>query len=628
MMMPSIKAASTLSVALCFIVSLHHCVGAFSSHGTSVINRLPTSLTLAWFDDDGEDEAYDRKSSPRSRNGGRTASAERSKTRRYTDKSRNDWKESRPQRRQKIQQQPPPPTFARRENPSRFTAAIDCPHFGTCPGCVVNSTIADIDIIQSAKLYFSSLSVQKHILPSKLNRQSLFEEEDFFKVIIPSSLTGWRSQAKLAVAPTSTWSRASGATIGLYARSSHKVLSIPDCKVHHPSINRAVEMIAQATKTVRTPVYMEDNGIGLLRYIQLQVETSTGKVCLTLVMNAEKLKECQPHLSFLVKELKRMDKNKEVWHSIWCHCNDSRGNAIFARDTRRWHPVEGPPYICEKIPGSDPNVKEGMLYFSPKVFRQGNFEGFAEIAREVGEAIPRGSKVCEMYAGVGLLGLSSLLYHGKLAEKNGDGKGLRWLRCSDENPDNEKCFERAVNSMPMHITGKSFQKGDGDKRKGNNPQQNKEDNLISIQELVQKWSNDDSNDDVSDKKDQPSVTYKVANAAASLYGGQALGADVLIVDPPRKGLDEPLLKQLCLPLNQKQPFAETAEVLLTAMPKHLINWTNDVRTLIYVSCGFDALARECDQLISSNAGWKIESATGYVLFPGSNHVETVVVLRR
>jgi len=50
--------------------------------------------------------------------------------------------------------------------------------------------------------------------------------------------------------------------------------------------------------------------------------------------------------------------------------------------------------------------------------------------------------------------------------------------------------------------------------------------------------------------------------------------------------------------------------------------------LIYVSCGFDALARDSDGLLTSNAGWKLESATGYVLFPGSNHVETVVVLRR
>jgi tRNA/tmRNA/rRNA uracil-C5-methylase (TrmA/RlmC/RlmD family) len=123
------------------------------------------------------------------------------------------------------------------------------------------------------------------------------------------------------------------------------------------------------------------------------------------------------------------------------------------------------------------------------------------------------------------------------------------------------------------------------------------------------------------------VTYLQANAALALYRGQALGANVLIVDPPRKGLDEVVLQQLCQKINGKQLYVEKP-TLIAHLPRHTINWTNDVRTLIYVSCGFDALARDLDGLLTSNAGWKIDSATGYVLFPGSNHVETVVVLRR
>lgn len=623
-MSTSMIAVTKYSFLLGFVLSAcHHAADGFSFPRTSVNNQHMSVLNLAWYDDDGyeEEESNNRRNSSRGRGGGRTASIERPKTRRPTGRNTSDWDRPKPVKQPKVQQQRTT-LLSRTQNAPQFTAAIDCPHFGTCPGCVVNSTVADIDIIQSAKLYFSSLSVQKHIIPSKLKQQNLYDEEDFFKVRIPGSITQWRSQAKLATAPANTWSKAAGAAIGLYARHSHKVLSIPDCKVHHPSINKAINMIVQATKKVRTPVYQEDIDDGLLRYVQLQVEMSTGKVCLTLVMHAENLKECQPHLSFLVKELKKLDEKREVWHSIWCHCNDSSGNAIFNRDIKRWHPVEGPPFICEKIPGADPNLKEGLLYFSPMVFRQANLEGFAEIAKEVREAIPAGSKVCEMYAGVGLLGLSSLLHHGKMGE-SGKGRGLQWLKCSDENPENARCFERAVNSMPMHITGRTprrFQKDEGDKR--NKSRRDKKDDLISIQEMVNRL-----NDDKSDTNVRTSVTYTVASAASALYSGQALGADVLIVDPPRKGLDEPVLKQLCMPINKNQPYTETAAEL-SDLPNHLINWANDVRTLIYVSCGFDALARECDQLLKSNAGWELESATGYVLFPGSNHVETVVVLRR
>jgi len=564
----------------------------------------------------------------------------------------------------------------------RQTSSIECPHFGTCPGCVREANIAEIDIIESAKLFFNSPSVQKHILRDNRRYNNYYDDDEdddsFYQIKIPSPITQWRTQAKLAVAPASSWSRAAGCKIGLYQRYSHDVLSIPDCKVHHPSINRAIDVITRATQTVRTPAYVEDTGEGLLRYVQCQVELSTGKVCLSLVMNAEKFKECQPHLSYLVKELKRNDKNHDLWHSIWVHCNDSRGNAIFARDAGRWHPVDGPPYLREGIPGSDPERREGLLYFSPHVFRQGNLEGFGEIAREVREAIPSGSRVCELYAGVGLLGLSALLHHGKQADaaaENGDGSsdstirgGLQWLRCSDENPENARCFDRAVNSMPKHITGRTprkFQKNNKKRKgkgrnnkskRGQNQQQSSSDELLSIKDLMDSVMAEDGGRAPPPENDPSErVTYLQANAASALYRGQALGADVLVVDPPRKGLDEAVLAQLCLPRSSKQPYAEKSN-MLSHLPRHTINWVNDARTLIYVSCGFDALARDLDQLLGTGrrsgggsskrdrggggggdsngsgsgggGGWKLESATGYVLFPGSNHVETVVVLRR
>jgi tRNA/tmRNA/rRNA uracil-C5-methylase (TrmA/RlmC/RlmD family) len=122
------------------------------------------------------------------------------------------------------------------------------------------------------------------------------------------------------------------------------------------------------------------------------------------------------------------------------------------------------------------------------------------------------------------------------------------------------------------------------------------------------------------------VTYTVASAASALHKGEALGADVLIVDPPRKGLEEEVLVQLCKPHNPKQGYTE--DPMFLQGPKYSTNWVNDVETLVYVSCGFDALARDCDRLLKGNAGWKLESATGYVLFPGSNHVETVAVFKR
>jgi tRNA/tmRNA/rRNA uracil-C5-methylase (TrmA/RlmC/RlmD family) len=571
------------------------------------------------------------------------------------------------------------------EQKARQTASIDCPHFGTCPGCVRMDNVANIDIVNSAKMFFASSSIRKYRTPSSTsynnNNNNYFdnddEEEEFFKIVIPSPITQWRTQAKLAISPKNTWSRSSGCIIGLYQRNSHDVVPIPECKVHHPSINTAIDLLTQATQNVRTSAYNENTGEGLLRHVQVRVDTLTNKVCITLVMNAERYKDTQPQLSHLAKELRRLDGNNDLFHSIWVHCNDSKGNAIFSRDVTRWHPVDGLPYVRERIPGSydnsnnnnnndddddeeeeeEENNNGGYLYYAPHVFRQANLDGFAIIAKEVCNAISPGSKVCELYAGVGYLGLSALLHHGKNNVEEGRA-ALGWLRCSDDNPENVKCFERSVNSLPSSITGRSESRsssrfssnngrggrgGGGGGRggrgrggrggrgggRGGRRGTTDVDEMSSIKDLMDSMLSSENNDSPIMPETNPTerVTYLQANAALALYRGQALGANVLIVDPPRKGLDEVVLQQLCQKINGKQLYTEKP-TLIAHLPRHTINWTNDVRTLIYVSCGFDALARDLDGLLTSNAGWKLDSATGYVLFPGSNHVETVVVLRR
>lgn len=128
------------------------------------------------------------------------------------------------------------------------------------------------------------------------------------------------------------------------------------------------------------------------------------------------------------------------------------------------------------------------------------------------------------------------------------------------------------------------------------------------------------------KRTGPRASYMTASAGVALKAGQALGANILIVDPPRKGLEDDVLDELCKPFNPKQQCVESIDML--TVPDHMVNWVNDVQTLLYVSCGFDALARDCEKLLSSGGGWKLESATGYILFPGSNHVETLCIFHR
>jgi tRNA/tmRNA/rRNA uracil-C5-methylase (TrmA/RlmC/RlmD family) len=94
---------------------------------------------------------------------------------------------------------------------------------------------------------------------------------------------------------------------------------------------------------------------------------------------------------------------------------------------------------------------------------------------------------------------------------------------------------------------------------------------------------------------RPNITYHLLDAKEAPLSGHTL----IIVDPPRKGLDPILLQKLC------------------AHPSG---------RLIYISCGFESFKRDCEQLLSSN--WKLKEAHGYLLFPGTNHVEILSYLEK
>ena len=98
----------------------------------------------------------------------------------------------------------------------------------------------------------------------------------------------------------------------------------------------------------------------------------------------------------------------------------------------------------------------------------------------------------------------------------------------------------------------------------------------------------------------PAVSFAAANAAAIFDGLPFPGAQAaVIVDPPRKGCDEAFLAQLVA-------FAP--------------------RTIVYVSCNPESLARDLARLVS--AGYHVRALQPYDMFPQTRHVETVATLGR
>ena len=76
-------------------------------------------------------------------------------------------------------------------------------------------------------------------------------------------------------------------------------------------------------------------------------------------------------------------------------------------------------------------------------------------------------------------------------------------------------------------------------------------------------------------------------------------ADVIVVDPPRKGLTPSLIAELC---------------------------NSDAERIVYISCNPSTLARDC--ALFRQHGWNYGTVTPFDLFPRTGHVESVVCLSR
>lgn len=314
--------------------------------------------------------------------------------------------------------------------------------------------------------------------------------------LVRGKATHWRTRAKLAVRGIPN-----DIKIGLFKPGTHEVEPLIDCPDHHTSINEALHTLSKASFTP----YNEQTLTGDLRYVQLSVQRTTGKVQLVLVSNGKG--KCDALAERLMSEYD--------WHSIWINVQEGSTNTIFGPT---WIHHSGPTYLEETILGR-------KFYFHPASFVQANLDLFEKILIDIKSWVIPEQHIIEYYAGIGIIGVT-------LEEQ------CKSATLVEINPFAEECFRQS--NPPPH-----FQFFTG-----------------------------------------PTENY--------LH----LLKDVLIVDPPRKGLDQKVLNAL----------KDTS-----------------LKQILYVSCNFETLKRDLDVLKES--GWEIEQVKGYYLFPHTNHVELLVDLR-
>ncbi|GAB0489100.1 hypothetical protein MMPV_000316 [Pyropia vietnamensis] len=461
------------------------------------------------------------------------------------------------------------------------TDGLHCEHFATCSGCTLERSVGHPPVLAATDAYF---------------REELGYAPGLSTATAVGPTYGWRTHAKLAVRPGA--SKGSPPVVGLFERGSHSVVAIPRCAVHHPAINSGVAEVVRAVVAAGVDAYDEATHEGLLRYVVMNVQRSTGAVQLVLVLNAGSWKEAAPAAPRLVKALwaaqqararKASDRRDGggsgrgdhpaagavatasagavagavslhapssvaatdangpnadleatlfppavVWHSITIHYNPSTSNVILNPQPFRYDTLHGPPTLIDRLHGV-------RVHFAPASFRQANLDAFEVLLGQLLPHLPERSVITEYCAGVGAIGLVALVH-----------RRLSSLVASDINPAAAWPFRRSVSMLPAHV--------------------------------------------------RPAASYVVGAGGelAHLIGG----AEVVVVDPPRGGLDGPLLDAL----------AEAP------------GRGGGLRRVVYLSCGAASLRRDAIRLV--RAGWVIAHAEAAVFFPGTDAIETLVVFDR
>jgi tRNA/tmRNA/rRNA uracil-C5-methylase (TrmA/RlmC/RlmD family) len=327
--------------------------------------------------------------------------------------------------------------------------------------------------------------------------------------LVSGPVAAFRSRARLAIR-----GRTRSPKIGLFEGGTHRVVHVPECRVHHSLINRVAQTVRGALIDTRVPPYSETAHLGHARYLQVVVERRSQSAQVTLVANSSTPEPLAPALTLIRERL-----GNEM-HSLWFNAQCERTNAILGPMFER---IAGAESVVECFGGAN-------VHYPPGAFGQNNLETAERIIADLRGLVPSGARVAEFYAGVGAIGLSLL-------------DQVQELRLNESSPQSLLGLEMGLAELDGRMRAR-----------------------VSV---------------------LPGPAITALDAAA--------GADVVIVDPPRKGLDEPLALHLA---------------------------AHPPRELLYVSCDLGSLLRDSARLLASGR-LRLAALTAYDLMPYTDHVETL-----
>ena len=386
-----------------------------------------------------------------------------------------------------------------------------------------------------AQLFFKENKVRNHLL-----RIGGFSRELLDEVMEPivgmENPYHYRNKAQFPVGTD----KEGNLITGFYAGRTHDIIANTDCALGVKENQQILEMVLDYMRCNHVNAYDEKTGKGLIRHILIRKGFTSGEIMVCLIINGREL----PAEDKLVEALKQI----EGMTSIYINTNTENTNVIMGRKSRvLW----GESTISDVIhrrtmdeieSGKDAladSDREGITFaISPLSFYQVNpvqTEKLYSLALEYA-GLTGEETVWDLYCGIGTISLF-------MAQRAKQVYGVEIV---------EQAIQDArENAKRNHIENAAFYVG------------------------------------------------KAEEVLPHLYETEHIFADVICVDPPRKGCDE-----ACL------------ETIVKMAPKRIV----------YVSCDSATLARDLKYLCAN--GYELKKVRPVDQFGHTVHVETVCLLSK
>ena len=332
--------------------------------------------------------------------------------------------------------------------------------------------------------------------------------------------------------------RSGNPVAGFYAGRTHSIIANTRCELGAEENTEILETILAYMKEYRVPAYNEVTGEGLIRHVLIRKGFAGGEIMVCIVINGKKGSESSlPAREELIRRLSAV-KNMT---SLSLSFNPEKTNVIMGKDVSTiWgrDTIQDTIYVRDVHRDFD-RIGRGITFaISPLSFYQVNpvqTEKLYSLALDYA-ALTGKETVWDLYCGIGTISLF-------MAERAGQVYGVEVVPQAVEDA-KRNCADNGIRNAQF-LLGKA-------------------------------------------EKILPEKFEK-----------ESISADVIVVDPPRKGCDG-----ACL------------ETMLKIAPERIV----------YVSCDSATLAR--DLKVLREGGYEVERVRGVDMFPMTGHIETIVALSR